>query len=1019
MQKGFIYIGSLFLVFSSFWYDISGQELSTQGIEFYASFMKNGYEGCNGSEDNENLTIIASALRTCSVTIQRPTTGWSMSGTVPGGSMTTFTIPREHCYNTSSEIVTQLGLKITATDTISLFIANEATNSFDASIVLPTHALGSKYVTQNYTPSHTTSTCPSTNYSCFLIIATEDSTIVDITPRKNTLGGHSANIPFAVLLNEGECYQLFSAVGEVAGDLSGSKIESRDCKKIAVFNGNVLTGVPAGRNNGYDHIFEQAIPVNYWGRKFVVTAALNRSGDFVKITASENNTQVKVDGVVVATIQAQDSHEFFLSSSTGASFIETSMPCVTYLYNTTYSYDNSVLGDPSMIWIAPIEQQIDEIIFGTFAAQSISAHYVNIVVPTSSVASVRLDNSPLPASNFHLLTSNDAYSYARTSITHGTHRLACDQGFFAFIYGFGDAQGYGYATGARTVPFENDILVNQQPSKQIPEDYLYCPFTLVNFAVYSQYVFDSVKWILDDAAPVTSTDFTHEFTDSGKYTIKAIIDFTTSECAPPLIDTLSYEVHIGWFDMVAHDTACMGTSYNRYGFDFPVTRDTAVVRVVGTNYECDSTVVLHLVTHPFYFQEETMHIEIEELPYHYKDSSYTQAGDYTIHYGTMHGCDSSYLLHLIVHQDYLFSEEETICEGDTLLFRGGYYEEEGIYYDSLQTVLGDDSVYQLILHISPVYDILVEEEICMGESYIFNGNRLTATGTYIANLLTQTGCDSTVTLRLTVQESYFSEEHIHLCTPGYYYYRGDTLRESGTYIDTLQTVHGCDSILSLVLTLVDPSQTILEDIVCLGQYYRKNGLTIPPHSEAGEYEYNFTLADQYGCDSLVEITLTVPDARVFIVSSNEDFCDTYSTILEAITPNSDIRWNTGETTPSIEVNRPGIYQVVVSEDICQAKDSRVIDHCPFNIVLPNAISPGKKDGNNDYLFLANAAEIKSLNITIYDRWGRVVFYSTDPYFQWDGTVNGELIVNQHFNYTLFITSVEGKKYKLVGSILVM
>ncbi|MDL2311727.1 gliding motility-associated C-terminal domain-containing protein [Bacteroidales bacterium OttesenSCG-928-B11] len=1001
--------------------DLWGQEISTQGTEFYATFMRNGYRG-NGSDTNSKITVIASAPRTCLVTITNPSSGWSVSDTVTGGAMRTFSIPDAQGYNTNYEVVSQLGLKITATDTISLFISNEATNSFDASIVLPTHALGEKYVTQCFIPSNKSDGqhFPNSNTSCFIVIATEDSTMVDITPSKNTLGGHAANTTFSVMLNEGECYQVFSAVGETPGDLSGSIVESRECKKIAVFNGNVLTGIPAGMDAGYDHIFEQAIPVNYWGRHFVVTASLGRSGDFVKITASADETQVKVDGLLVATIDALESYSYYLASSEKANYIETSMPAAVYLYNTTSFYDNSALGDPSMIWIAPIEQQIKEIVFCTFTAQSITTHYVNIVMPTVSASTIRLNNNPLPAGSIHPVAGNPNYSYARITISNGTHHLEGDDGFFAFIYGFGGAQGYGYAVGANAIPFENDMLISQTPSAQIPEGYRYCTDKPIDFSIYSQYQFDTIIWILEGLQPFVADEFTHIFTDTGRYHLTAIVTFYNSICIPPYVDTLYHELHVIELKNEILDTACVGTNYSEYGFDFHVLRDTTASVVVGTIYDCDSVNVLHLTAHPSYYTAETVHIEIEDLPFYSHGQSYNQAGSYNIPLITDRGCDSVFSLVLIVHQDYLFKEEVVICEGEGYLFRGKKYGMPGIYYDSLKTILGDDSVYQLTLHVNPVYHITIEEDICDGDLYYFNGNSYSQTGTYIANLQTQQAlCDSIVTLHLTVHDRYFMEEQVSLCPPNFYVYQGDTLCESGIHVDSLLTVNGCDSVVQLSLDFVKPSEIWLEDVICLGEPYRKEGLQIPVHEYPGVYHYEFTLADQFGCDSIVYLTLTVPDVRVSIAVTPEDFCQNYSATLHAVTPNPVIQWNTGEISASIEVAQPGIYQVVVSENDCQAKAYHQIEHCPFNIFLPNAISPGELDGYNDSFFLANANEVSELTITIYDRWGTAVFHSGDPYFRWDGTVNGKLIKNQVFSYVLILKPINGKKQKLLGTVVVL
>ena len=446
---------------------------SSQGVEFFLTFMKNGYRGCNGMGLNENLTVIVSAQRGCNVTVRNPRTGWSTTRPVGANALLNITIPEMQAYMTTSEVVENKGLIVTATDTISLFIANEATNSFDASFILPTPSLMEQYIVQSFTPTtYPALNCSGVTRSAFAIIATEDNTTVVITPRKATSGGHQANVPFLVTLNRGQSYQVLSASSGDNGDLSGSLIVARECKRIAVFNGNVLTSVP-NLDGGMDHIFEQAMPTAYWGKEFVVTSSSYRTGgDYVKITALENNTQVRRNGTLLATLNAQNSHTFLQLSSPGSCFIETTKPAAVNLYQTTSSFDQSQLGDPSMVWISPIEQQLKSITFGTFTAQNqtITVHRVNIVTRTADVGSMTLDGVDI-SSEFSPVQGNANYSFARVAISAGTHTLRNDVGFTAYVYGFGRVIGYAYSVGSSTFNLAGEIHVNNIPLSQLDSNF--------------------------------------------------------------------------------------------------------------------------------------------------------------------------------------------------------------------------------------------------------------------------------------------------------------------------------------------------------------------------------------------------------------------------------------------------------------------------------------------------------------------------------------------------------------------
>ena len=70
------------------------------------------------------------------------------------------------------------------------------------------------------------------------------------------------------------------------------------------------------------------------------------------------------------------------------------------------------------------------------------------------------------------------------------------------------------------------------------------------------------------------------------------------------------------------------------------------------------------------------------------------------------------------------------------------------------TVNGCDSIVTLNLTVNPTYNEVLNEAICMGENFLFEGNIYTASGTYTNRLTTIEGCDSIITLNLTVNPTY-------------------------------------------------------------------------------------------------------------------------------------------------------------------------------------------------------------------------------------------------------------------------
>ena len=106
--------------------------------------------------------------------------------------------------------------------------------------------------------------------------------------------------------------------------------------------------------------------------------------------------------------------------------------------------------------------------------------------------------------------------------------------------------------------------------------------------------------------------------------------------------------------------------------------------------------------------------------------------------------------------------------------------------------------------------------ICSGSSYLFNGQSLNATGIYYDTLMAANGCDSLVTLHLTVQSSIATALNDTICAGGSYLFKGQSLTNSGTYLDTLTAQGGCDSIITLNLALHSINDTAtVNGAVCL------------------------------------------------------------------------------------------------------------------------------------------------------------------------------------------------------------
>lgn len=571
---------------------------STQGTEFWFTFMTNGYQ-FNG-EEWVNNSVMISAKHACTGTIMEANaTSGGIQFSVAANDIKTIEIPTNLAYNLDNEEqIDSKSLVLRTTDTVSVYICNIATYSFDASFVLPVESLSSEYIIQSDAQSRCNEYFPHMETSCFAIVAVEDNTTVDITTTVPTLH-HPAGIQPAITLSKGQTYFVRSNNTEIIRDLSGSSVAARDGKRIAVFNGNTLTCIPDDVGNGFDHIFEQALPIESWGKKFVVTSSKDRVRDFVKVTSSRDNNEVSINGDPYVTLNRGESYEFDLFSDLGSCFIETSEPSMVYLYNTTcqepYEPQENMAGDPSMVWIPPVEQRIQDITFCTFNHEDapIDHHYVNVIVDKRDVDKVYLDDMRIPPHNFQPVIGNDDFYYTQKSISHDTHHLSCNSGLIAHVYGFGEAKGYAYCVGANVIDLNSLLYVNGLLSQTYHGGLFLCKGESANFKVETNYTITGVNWIFGDNQTAQGETVTHVFNQTGDFLVQACVQSFNISTQQPMFDTLQATIHVG--ETEYHNEThvlCDVDVFNYYGVDY---NQSGHYERTGTNvFGCDSSYILTL-----------------------------------------------------------------------------------------------------------------------------------------------------------------------------------------------------------------------------------------------------------------------------------------------------------------------------------------------------------------------------------------------------------------------------------------
>ena len=526
---------------------------STEGKDFWVTFMQ-------ADQDPNNdlvLSLSISSREDCQVMISNPYTGYMeniyvladqpqkvelYSGNVLlANARTTMANSGKVCYAGYSEQVDTCALRVTATSDISLFATNYKRATFDATNVLPTALLGDEYFIQTYTPSDHAGVSSSQG-SHFAIIATEDNTIVDYCPTVLTQsitnaktvydwGGGVGMSPEELalanwqvgdtlhtpMLMAGQVFYVWTGKkdGE-AGDLSGTYVKARNGKRIAVFQGNPHTNIPY-QVKQRDQLYSQAMPVQSWGSTFALTASAERPSDIIRVMALYDGTEVRINGETVHTfdftVDTKHFWEFEIGPSgtyaqDGSCMLTTSQPVAVHLFLTSQRYkgSSSSNGDPAMLWVSPIEQQMEQVNFVTNDSRNGTiSNYLNVV--TDRPNSMTLDNISI-TSHFSPVSGSNTYHYAQIALGSAAtaHTLKCDGGRFnAHVYGFTNNESYGYSVGGFIEDLTPYIYINGEQITSYTDNDLCVRDTLL-MDITTSFDYQSMKLDFGDGTVVYATD---------------------------------------------------------------------------------------------------------------------------------------------------------------------------------------------------------------------------------------------------------------------------------------------------------------------------------------------------------------------------------------------------------------------------------------------------------------------------------------------------------------------------------
>ena len=230
--------------------------------------------------------------------------------------------------------------------------------------------------------------------------------------------------------------------------------------------------------------------------------------------------------------------------------------------------------------------------------------------------------------------------------------------------------------------------------------------------------------------------------------------------------------------------------------------------------------------------------------YFWNGKIYAEAGIYFDTLTSIHGCDSVVTLQLNISNSIAAKDSVTAC--DSYTWNDSIYTASGEYTHTSKDSYGNDSI--TILHLTINYSQTSVDSISAYDSYIWNDSIYTMSGVYTYTTTAANGCDSTAMLYLTITHSDTARIVMSACDS--YTWNGSTYTTSGEYRYTTTDSNGNDSTTILHLT-INYSQTSIDSISAYNSYIWNDSI----YTTSGVYTYTTTAAN--GCDSTAMLYLTI------------------------------------------------------------------------------------------------------------------------------------------------------------------
>jgi gliding motility-associated-like protein len=396
----------------------------------------------------------------------------------------------------------------------------------------------------------------------------------------------------------------------------------------------------------------------------------------------------------------------------------------------------------------------------------------------------------------------------------------------------------------------------------------------------------------------------------------------------------------------------------------------------------------------------------------------TNAGSYNDTIRGSRGCDS--LVHTVILQLSVTkynSDTVSICNGASYkLPWGKLVQASGTYADTLRYLNGcDSSIHTVRVNVLSASARKTNASFCTGATYTLPwGTTVSSPGIYSDTVRYTSGCDSLIREVTLVQNQPVTlQKDTSLCSgQAYLLPNGQLATISGSYRDTVHSKAGCDSLIHISnVSIASIQNSNTNAYACTGFPYQLPWGTVVGNPGV----YIDTLRSSKGCDSLVRTVNLAPDTISTSVQKSNDISCLQPTAQLRAFGGSRYVWSPAVALDNVQVYNPVASPAVTTTylvEITKANSCTVTDTITVFVgagnldnafLVPNAFTPDG-DGKNDCFGVRHWGTISNLHFMIYNRWGQMVFQSSDPSACWDGTFKGSMLPTATFVYFIKATT---------------